>query len=141
MKCKTKNESMPFSRIPKRYAELVRFHPPRPLHDAIDYRNALAIVLALAGHELTPDQDDYLDLMSDLIEQYDRATDEIAERSTPLQRLKFAVAQAEMSASDLGRLLGNRGLGSVLLNGKRELSKAHIRVLADHLKINPGYLL
>jgi len=43
-----------------------------------------------------------------------------------VERLRYLVEQSDMSASDLGRLLGNRGLGSVLLAAKRELSKTHI---------------
>jgi antitoxin component HigA of HigAB toxin-antitoxin module len=41
-----------------------------------------------------------------------------------------------MNASDLGRPLGNRGLGSAILRGERQLSKAHIRVLADYFKVS-----
>ncbi len=44
-------------------------------------------------------------------------------------------------ASDLGRLLGNRSLGSLLLTGRRELSKAHVRLLAEHFKVDAGYFL
>ena len=46
-----------------------------------------------------------------------------------------------VSLDDLGRLLGNRPLGSLILNGKRELSKAHIRKLAEHFAVDPGALL
>jgi antitoxin component HigA of HigAB toxin-antitoxin module len=45
------------------------------------------------------------------------------------------------SASDLGRLLGNRGLGSLLLTGKRGLSKTHIRKLSEHFKVPANYFL
>jgi antitoxin component HigA of HigAB toxin-antitoxin module len=44
--------------------------------------------------------------------------------------------EQDMGASDLGRLLGNRPLGSAILRGERELSKAHIRILADHFKVS-----
>jgi antitoxin component HigA of HigAB toxin-antitoxin module len=44
--------------------------------------------------------------------------------------------EREMTASDLGWLLGNRALGSAILRGDRDLSKAHIRVLADYFKVS-----
>ena len=56
-----------FAEMPKDYASLVAMYPPRPLHDDVDERNVEEIVNALAGHELTPDQEDYFDLLSDLL--------------------------------------------------------------------------
>ena len=113
--------------------------PPRPIHDPVDYVNTLEIVLAMAGHTLTGDQDDYLTILSEMILQYDREHEQPRKRGTPLQRLQFLVKEAGMSASDLGRLLGNRGMGSVFLTGKRGLSKVNIRKLADHFKIRADY--
>ena len=46
-----------------------------------------------------------------------------------------------MSASDLGRLLGDRSLGPRILNGDRALSKAHIKILANHFNVSPAVLL
>jgi HTH-type transcriptional regulator/antitoxin HigA len=115
--------------------------PPRPIHDAVDYANTMEIVLAMAGHDLSGDQDDYLAILSELILQYDREHDRPRRRGTPRQRLKYLVQQAGLSASDLGRLVGNRGMGSLLLNGKRGLSKAHIRILAGHFKVRADYFL
>jgi HTH-type transcriptional regulator/antitoxin HigA len=127
--------------IPPGYAALVAMFPPRPIHDAVDYANTMEIVMAMAGHKLTGDQDDDLPILSELILQYDREHDRPRRRGTPQQRLKYLVQQAGLSASDLGRLLGNRGMGSLLLNGKRGLSKAHIRKLAEHFKVRADYFL
>lgn len=38
-------------------------------------------------------------------------------------------------------LLGDRGLGHRILAGERELSKTHIRILAEHFAPNPAVLL
>jgi len=38
----------------------------------------------------------------------------------------------------LGRLLGNRSLGSLILNGRRQLSKAHIEKLSEHFGLSPA---
>lgn len=130
-----------FDEIPQDYPALVAMLPPRPIHDAVDYANTMEIVLALAGHKMTPDQDDYLEVLSEMILQYDRAHDPPRKRGTPLQRLQYLVEQAGLSASDLGRLLGNRGMGSLLLTGKRGLSKANIRKLAAHFKVRADYFL
>lgn len=137
-----KTSRMPvFADIPTDYAMLVRMFPPRPIHDAVDYANTLEIVMALAGHELKADQDDYLAILSEMILQFDRAHDVPLRRGTPLQRLQYLVKEAGMSASDVGRLLGNRGMGSVFLTGKRGLSKANIRKLAKHFNVRADYFI
>ncbi len=139
---KTATRSMDFRRMPRDYAGLVRLFPPRPIHDRVDLANATEVVDALAGHDLTPDQEDYLDVLSDLVAKYEEGRAAVRRsRSTPLERLRYVVREAGMSASDLGRLLGNRGLGSLVLRGRRQLSKTHVRILAEHFKIDAGYFL
>lgn len=130
-----------FANLPPTYAELVAMYPPRPIHDPIDYANTMEIVMAMAGHALTTDQDDYLTILSEMILRYDRRHDQPLKRGTPLERLQYLIKEAGMNASDLGRLLGNRGMGSVYLTGKRGLSKANIRKLAGHFKVSADYFL
>ena len=57
--------------LPKTYEELVGLHVPRPIGDKVAYENTVAIVDALAGHTLNRDQEDYLEILSDLIEYYE----------------------------------------------------------------------
>jgi HTH-type transcriptional regulator/antitoxin HigA len=130
-----------FADIPLDYAGLVAMFPPRPIHDAVDYANTMEVVMTMAGHKLTRDQDDYLTILSEMILHYDREHDGPRKRGTPHQRLQYLVKEAGLSASDLGRLLGNRGMGSVFLSGKRGLSKANIRKLAEHFKVRADYFL
>jgi HTH-type transcriptional regulator / antitoxin HigA len=124
------------------YAELVRAFPPRPIHSVREYNATVAVMNKLAVREedsLTAAEQDYLDALSTFVERYDEEHFPQEEETSPLERLQYLIKEAGLSASDLGRLLGNRGLGSILLTGKRELSKTHIRVLVDHFKINPSY--
>jgi len=130
-----------FADIPADYTALVAMFPPRPIHDSVDYANTMEIVMAMAGHKLTADQEDYLTILSEMILHYDREHEQPRKRGTPLQRLQHLVREAGLSASDLGRLLGNRGMGSVYLTGKRGLSKANIRKLAEHFKVRADYFL
>jgi len=131
-----------FKRLPRTYAGLVAMLPPRPIHDKVDYDNAVEMIDRLAGFDLTADQEDYLDALATFVEAYerDRFPPDDA-RLTPLAALKFLVAEHGMTASDLGRLLGNRALGAAILSGRRSLSKAHIKKLAGHFKVEPGLLL
>lgn len=122
---------------PAGYAALVDQFPLRPLHDNVDYENALEAAESLVGlARMTDDQADYLDVLTDIIQKYESTHHPIGGTATPVEVLRNMLQERGMNASDLGRLLGNRGLGSAILRGERQLSKAHIRVLADHFKVS-----
>jgi HTH-type transcriptional regulator/antitoxin HigA len=96
----------------------------------------------LAGFDLNGDQEDYLEAISTFVEAYERSRFPIDDsRISPLEVLKFLLAENDMTASDLGRLLGNRTLGPAILTGRRGLSKAHIRKLAERFGVEPGLFL
>jgi HTH-type transcriptional regulator / antitoxin HigA len=128
--------------IPATYAALVGLWMPRPLHDDVDYRNALVVLDAMAGFETNRDQEDYFEAVSMFVEKYEAEHHAIERGSlAPIELLRAMMAEHDMNESDLGRLLGDRSLGHRILTGERELSKAHIRILADYFAIDPGALL
>ena len=134
-----KASQLRFADLPRNYKELVAHFPLRPIHDKIDLDNATEIADAMAGHEFTRDQEDYFDVLVTLIDQYEQAHLPQPELNhDPLGNLKFLMEQHGMTASDLGRLLGQRELGSKLIRGERELSKTHIRKLAEHFHVSPA---
>ena len=127
------------------YMELVRNFPLRPIRSQTDHRAALAVARELMRRdegEISTEEADYLDVLTDLIRQYEASRYRLPKNAGKEQsRLASLVKDSKMSASDLGRLLGSRALGSMLLTGRRGLSKSHIRILAAHFKIEPGYFL
>ena len=128
--------------IPESYGQLVGLFMPRPLHDDVDYRNALAMLDAMAGFEMNADQQDYFEAIATFVEKYEAEHHAIDEtRMTPVELLRSIIDEHEMTESDLGRLLGDRSLGHRILTGQRELSKTHIRILAEHFSLNPAALL
>ncbi len=127
------------------YLALVRRHPLRPIRTKADDDAAAAMIeeLATRGEEaLDEGAADYLESLSLLVDAYDQKHRPIPEdRRTPLQRLKYVMRESGMTTAGLGRLLGNRGLASLIVHGKRGLSKAHIRKLAAHFRLDAGYFL
>ena len=65
---KTTRAKIEFARLPKDYAGLCRILTPRPIHDKAEFQNVTEITDAMAGHQFTPDQEDYFDLLCRLIE-------------------------------------------------------------------------
>lgn len=112
-----------------------------PIRTEEDYDRAAAVVDQLAIQpegSLSPEDQDRLEIFTELIAAYDAAHHRIDTSSlTPIDLLKHLMEQRDMSASDLGRLLGNRQTGSELLSGRRQLSKAHIRKLSEFFHLSP----
>lgn len=132
----------PFSKMPKTFAGLCRLLPPRPIHDETDYENAIEMLDSLVGFKLIKDQLDYVVVLTTLVGAYEDEHYAIdTSDATGVDALKYLLEQNEMSASDLGVLLGNRSLGSKILRGERELSKAHLRILAERFKVDAGLFL
>ncbi len=133
------------NRLRDDYLELVKRFPLRVIRNEreLDAAAEMALTLAVKGEkQLSAGEVEYLDVLDRLIEDYEEVHHPMPMReASAVERLRFLVKEARMSASDLGRLLGNRSLGSLLLTGRREMSKGHIRMLAEHFRVDAGYFL
>ena len=129
--------------LPKDFEELVHMHPPYAIHDEVSYENTQELIDLLTSlPKLSKGQMLYLDTLTTLFEVYENEHYPIdADMVEPVDILKALLEAHDMNASDLGRLLGERTLGPKILNGQRELSKAHIRILADHFNVSPALFL
>jgi len=130
-------------KLPRDFDSLVRLHPPAAIHDQVAYENAIDLVNKLTSlPNPTEGQLKYLDTLTILIERYEDDTEGVAPRGVDaLAVLRYLIEDRGMTASDLGRLLGDRSLGPKILNGDRALSKAHIKALAKHFHVSPAVLL
>jgi HTH-type transcriptional regulator / antitoxin HigA len=125
--------------LPQTFEELCAMHLPRTIRDKVDYENTAEIVDRLAVLDRrTAGQEEYLETLTQLIEAYDNANFRIAASSTPLDAVRFLMGAHNLSASDIGRILGNRSLGAAILRGDRQISKASALKLAAHFKLNIG---
>jgi HTH-type transcriptional regulator/antitoxin HigA len=126
------------ARLSKDYAGLCRILTPRPIHDEVEFQHVTEIADAMAGHKLTPDQEDYFDLLCRLIEDYEKEHAQLAApKVTALEGLKHLLDAHGMSAADLARLLNaHRTLGAMILRGERKLTLNHVRTLARHFGVS-----
>jgi HTH-type transcriptional regulator/antitoxin HigA len=127
------------------YRALIERFPLRPLRSERDYNSAVAVLDHLVVRpegSLSPGEQDYLDTLTMLVEAHDREHMGSGSRKRdPLSMLKYMMEESGMTQAELGRVLGNRALASLILGGKRGLSKTHIRKLASHFKVSPGLFL
>jgi antitoxin component HigA of HigAB toxin-antitoxin module len=125
------------TRLPTKFAKLNAAHPLRPIADEVDFRNAQEIADRLAVLDRrTRDQDDYLETLTLLMAKYEDDHDPIRTGDLePAAIVRQLMSGHDMTASDLGRLLGNRTLGPAILRGERELSHANIVSHANHIRV------
>ena len=129
--------------LPDEYSALVALFPPRPIRDDIDAQNVEEIVTVMAGHRLNADQEDYLEVLSELLLKYQRQRFPARyERRSAAQRLRYLLEQSSTSPTQLSKILGcSQSLVSLVLNGRRALSKHNIKKLADHFRLDAGYFM
>ena len=138
---KTTHARAGFARLPKDYAGLCRLLTPRPIRDKAEFENVTEITDVMAGHKLTPDQEDYFDLLCRLIEDYEKERVD-APKVTVLEALQHLLDAHGMSAADLARLLEvHRTLGAMILRGERKLTLNHVRTLARHFGVSADVFL
>lgn len=127
------------------YLELIRAFPLRPIRGDREYAAAAAVLDGLAVRPegtLTTGERDYFETLTLLVADYDEQRVQLkTAQLTPVEVLKYLMNESGMKSADIGRLLGNRALASLILNGRRQLSKTHIRILADYFKVEPSLFL
>ncbi|NQX02910.1 transcriptional regulator [bacterium] len=123
-----KTKSSPeFSQMPKDYAGLCRGFLPRPIHDRVGYQNSVEAADVFAGFEdqMTADQNDYFDLLCDLIEKHEKQTVRPPTLGS-LDLLKHLLAERGLVGADLSRILGKSlPLGPMILREERRITANH----------------
>ena len=127
---------------PETYEELARIYVPRKIHDKIGQRNATEVVDWLAVRAKTADQVEFLDLVSDLLDEYERQFLKIEDSSEPLELLQYLVEENGISARELGEILNiNHSVAARILKGERGITVEHAKNLGARFKVDPKVFL
>jgi HTH-type transcriptional regulator/antitoxin HigA len=128
--------------LPKTYTDLVAVLVPRPIHDKISYDNTVAMIDALAGKDLNRDQEDYLEILSQLVEVYEEAHLKPYPRASGIKLLKYLLEENSMNGDDLAGLLEiDRSVAYKILKSTRSLTTGHIRRICGRFAIGADALL
>ncbi|MFG0247843.1 MAG: type II toxin-antitoxin system HigA family antitoxin [Phycisphaeraceae bacterium JB051] len=137
---KTSAKSQRPSALPKTFDGLVKRLCPHVILDEQAYENTIEMMDALTSipqDKITQGQAEYMQTLGVLVSAYEAEHYSMGdEKLSAGEMLEFLMDQHGMNASDLGRLLGNRALGSKIMRGERELSKANIRTLCEHFNVS-----
>jgi HTH-type transcriptional regulator/antitoxin HigA len=87
------------------------------------------------GERRTAEEDAALDLMVRLITAYEQEQYPLP-HFTPREMLRYLMEQRGLRQADLLPIFKSRGYVSDVANGKRAISKAHARQLAEYFKVS-----
>jgi HTH-type transcriptional regulator/antitoxin HigA len=110
------------------------------IKNAAEHEAALARLEAIFDAELGTPEGDEAELLTLLIERYERELYAISPPN-PIEAIKFRMEQAGLRPKDLVPYLGSASKVSEVLSGKRPLSLAMIRKLVAGLGIPAETLL
>jgi HTH-type transcriptional regulator/antitoxin HigA len=138
MKTRTKRKK----RAKDRYLELVQYVPLRPIRNEGELDEAINMVDYLVDQRdrrsWTQDEKDYIDVLSNLIEQYEEEhyPFESPSPSAMLQHLIEAKGVTQAQAAKDCRIAASTI--SELLAGTRKMNRNHIAKFAAYFHVGPG---
>ena len=123
----------------KKYGRLLGKYRPRLIQCDEDFDRLAAELEALDAieeeRELDAEEHELQALLAHLCTEYEDRTVP-PPSSTPLEGLQFLMEQNGLRPVDLVEVFGSRAVTSQVLSGKREISKAHARRLADRFRLS-----
>ena len=120
------------------YFELVRQFPLRPIRSDEEMDEAVRMVDSLLDRrDLAPEEEDYLDVLGDLIERYESDAHPMAPVSDA-EMLRHLLEAKGVSQTELSAATGIADSTiSEVLKGKRCLNRGHIGKLARYFNVSP----
>ena len=122
---------------PRKYANLLVDYLPGVIQTEEENERAVEFAgrLMKKGDRRSPEETRLLDLLATLIEDFEEKAYPMGEKSNPQVALRELMREHELKQTDMVDIFGSQGVVSQVLNGKREISKAQARRLADRFRL------
>jgi HTH-type transcriptional regulator / antitoxin HigA len=119
-----------------RYLELIRTFPLRPIRSDKELSEALAVIDELLDQErLVAEEQDYLDVLSGLVERYEKERHPMPPVSDA-QMLRHLIEAKNVTQVQVARATGiAESTISAVLAGNRRLNREHIEKLARYFHV------
>ena len=127
------------SALTANYLALIRRFPLRPIRSEGELDRAIAVVNGLLDRErLTAPEEDYLDVLSDLVERYEDKHHAIGDNVSEAAMLRFMIDQKGVRQTEVARATGiAESTISAVLSDKRKLTRSHLNKLASYFHVSP----
>jgi len=127
---------------PIAYGKLLALELPRPIQNDREFYRMVARLeeLDFAKRKLTREEGALREILAALIEVYDEEHHHVPEQR-PYETVKYLMEQRGLKQADLVPVLGSRAQVSDLVNGKRGISKAQAKKLAEYFGVSAEIFL
>ena len=120
------------------YIELLKTFPPRPITSEEKLTATQKVIDSLIDKgELTPDEQDYLNVLGTLVYEYEEKHEPIPDIHG-VELLKALIAELGLRQKDLVPIFKTESIVSEVFSGQRNLTVNHIRQLAEFFHISPA---
>jgi HTH-type transcriptional regulator/antitoxin HigA len=122
------------------YKELLNEFVPRPIKSTADYfATQEEVDRLLDKSDLSPDEQDYLDLLGTLIMDYEERTEDESDYELHgIELIKGLIELHALKQKDLVPIFKTKSIVSAVLNGKRQLTTDHINKLSAFFHVPHG---
>jgi HTH-type transcriptional regulator/antitoxin HigA len=126
----------------KKYARVLARVLPRVIATGDEHERILGEVEKLMdkGERRTAEEDTVLDLMVQLIKNYEAEHHSLPDPS-PHEMLVYLMEQRGLKQADLVPIFKSRGYVSDVINRKRAISKNHARQLGEFFQVSPSLFI
>jgi HTH-type transcriptional regulator/antitoxin HigA len=126
---------------PVAYGKLLAAELPQPIQNEREFDRMAARLekLDFAKRQLTREEEALREILAALIEVYDDRFS--LPEQPPHEMVKHLMEQRGLKQADLVPVLGSRAQVSDLVNGKRGISKAQVKKLAEYFGVSPELFL
>jgi HTH-type transcriptional regulator/antitoxin HigA len=116
---------------PQRYGKLLAETVPTIIKTERENRRLIKVLnkLMKKGASRTPEETELAKLLGHLIQEFEQRFYK-PQRPTPRETLIGLMEMNRLKQADLLSVFGSSGIASEVINGKREISKAHAKALA-----------
>ena len=126
---------------PTVYSELLREVTPKVIETEEEYERTLAIVEQLTFNlNRTQEESALYKLLVMLVEAYETEHYPLLQ-SSPDEVLRHIMEASGTRQADLVGIVGSSGVVSEIVNGKRTISKAQAKILAQLFKVSPSLFI
>lgn len=127
-----------FATEPESYLQLLQKFPPRPIRSEEQFLAVQNVVDNLIdAEEITPEKQDYLNLLGILIHDYEEQHVAMPDLSG-IDLLRALMDEFRLKQKDLVPIFKTESIVSAVLNGQRNFTVEHIEKLADFFHISPA---
>ncbi|NJN92256.1 MAG: transcriptional regulator [Leptolyngbyaceae cyanobacterium SL_5_14] len=127
-----------FTTEPDSYIELLQKFPPRPIRSEAELLVVQEVIdTLLDSGEITPEKQDYINVLGILVHEYEEKHVSIPDLSG-VELLKALIDEFELKQKDLVPIFKTESIVSEILSGQRRFTVEHIEKLAVFFNVSPS---